>query len=123
MTTDRKLSTADLVDAARDVQDRRGLTDDRPAEPRHASLFDQGDADGYRTRWSAIQTGFVDEPRKAVEEADGLVAEVIKRLTESFAGERTHLEEAWDRNENVNTEDLRQAMQRYRSFFERLLAV
>ena len=44
---------------------------------------------GFRTRWEAVQTGFVDEPRKAVEEADALVAQVIKRLSEVFADERT----------------------------------
>ncbi len=82
-----------------------------------------GDADGYRTRWSAIQTGFVDEPRRAVEEADALVAEVVKRLAEGFAGERQKLEADWERTDTVSTEDLRQAMRRYRSFFERLLNV
>lgn len=119
MSDDRKLSTSDLVDATRQV--------DSPAVERQteerAPLFDRGDADGYRTRWSAIQTGFVDEPRHAVEEADSLVAEVVKRLAEGFAAERGRLESAWDRNETISTEDLRQAMRRYRSFFERLLTV
>jgi len=96
-----------------------------PAAPvdndRATPLFVQGDADGYRTRWSAVQTGFVDEPRRAVEEADALVDEVVKRLTETFAAERRRLEDIWERNESVSTEDLRVAMRRYRSFFERLL--
>ena len=87
------------------------------------ALFAGEETSGYRTRWDAIQTGFVDEPRKAVEEADALVAQVIKRLTEVFADERTTLEHQWDRGEQVSTEDLRQALRRYRSFFERLLAV
>ena len=117
MNDDRRLSTADLVDA-----NRRAERADNAPENR-APLFDRGDAEGYRTRWSAIQTGFVDEPRHAVEEADGLVAELVKRLTEGFAAERGRLESAWDRNETVSTEDLRQAMQRYRSFFERLLVI
>jgi hypothetical protein len=90
---------------------------------RPAPLFVQGDADGYRTRWGAIQTGFVDEPRRAVEEADALVAEVVKRLAEVFADERHRLEGVWEKNDDVSTEDLRQAMRRYRSFFERLLSV
>jgi hypothetical protein len=110
MTDDRKLSTSDLVDAA-----DRG--------ERHEPLFVAADADGYRTRWGAIQTGFVDEPRRAVEEADSLVAEVIKRLAEGFADERQRLEADWEKNDQVSTEDLRQAMRRYRSFFERLLNV
>ena len=124
MTDDRRLSTSDLVAAterAETSQEARAreFVDDNGRAP----LFAEGDADGYRTRWSAIQTGFVDEPRRAVEEADSLVAETVKRLAEIFADERTRLETAWDRNDKVSTEDLRQAMQRYRSFFERLLTV
>jgi hypothetical protein len=88
-----------------------------------APLFANEDASGYRTRWSAIQTGFVDEPRKAVEEADTLVAEVMKRLAEVFADERHQLEAQWERADQVSTEDLRLAMRRYRSFFERLVAM
>jgi hypothetical protein len=40
-----------------------------------------------------------------------------------FATERERLEKQWDRGENVNTEDLRQAFKRYRAFFDRLLTV
>ena len=121
MKDERRLSTSDLADvgeAARDDSDRRFVDDDG-----RTPLFATADADGYRTRWSAIQTGFVDEPRHAVEEADALVAEVMKRLAEVFADERGRLEGVWERNDQVSTEDLRQAMQRYRSFFERLLTV
>jgi hypothetical protein len=87
------------------------------------TLFPTGELDGLRTRWQAIQTGFVDEPRKAVQEADGLVASAMKRLAEVFAQERSRLEQQWDRGDSVSTEDLRVALQRYRAFFERLLAV
>jgi hypothetical protein len=79
--------------------------------------------DNLRTRWKEIQTDFVDEPRKAVEQADGLVASAMKRLAEVFAEERSNLEKQWDRGDNVSTEDLRVAFQRYRSFFDRLLSV
>jgi hypothetical protein len=124
MTDERRPSTRDLVEATERAEaERDDHVRDVHEEDGHAPLFVSGDADGYRTRWSGIQTGFVDEPRRAVEEADALVAEVIRRLTEEFASERTRLETAWDRNETVSTEDLRQAMRRYRSFFERLLAV
>jgi len=88
-----------------------------------AALFANEDASGYRTRWSGIQTGFVDEPRKAVEEADNLVAEVMKRLAEVFSDERRQLESQWEHADKISTEDLRLAMRRYRSFFERLLAI
>jgi hypothetical protein len=77
----------------------------------------------FRSRWDAIQTGFVDEPRRSVEQADGLVAEVMKRLAETFAEERSKLEGQWSRGDNVSTEDLRLALQRYRSFFARLLSM
>jgi hypothetical protein len=76
-----------------------------------------------RSRWETIQGGFVDEPRRAVEEADTLVAELMQRLADSFAEERKGLEGQWDRGDEVSTEDLRIALQRYRSFFDRLLSV
>ena len=91
--------------------------------PERVPLFADAELNGYRTRWGGIQTGFVDEPRKAVEQADGLVGELMQRLTDGFTSERHRLEEKWGRNEQASTEDLRQAMQRYRSFFERLLAM
>ena len=87
------------------------------------ALFPDRDAVDFRKRWTDVQTGFVDEPRRAVEQADALVADVMRRLAESFAGERASLEKQWDRGDNVTTEDLRLALQRYRSFFDRLLTV
>lgn len=74
-------------------------------------------------RWTEIQTGFVDEPQEAVRQADALVAEAIQRLAETFAREKSALEEQWSRGGEVTTEDLRQALRRYRSFFDRLLSV
>ena len=98
-----------------------------PAEVRDASdaapLFPSNELDDLRNRWSAVQTAFVDEPRKAVEQADSLVASAMKRLAEVFAEERSKLEGQWDRGDNVSTEDLRIALQRYRSFFQRLLSI
>lgn len=85
-------------------------------------LFSESDIGDLRSRWSNVQTGFVDEPRRAVQEADKLVAAVMQRLAEGFANERSNLEKQWDRGDNVSTEDLRVALQRYRSFFDRLLS-
>jgi hypothetical protein len=65
----------------------------------------------------------VDEPRQAVQQADELVAAAMKRLAEVFASEREKLEREWDKNDDVSTEDLRLALRRYRSFFDRLLSV
>jgi hypothetical protein len=92
-------------------------------EGEYARLFSEGDAKGFRARWESLQVSFVDEPRHAVEQADSLVAEAIKRLAEVFADERQKLEGQWDRGDNVSTEDLRVALQRYRAFFGRLLSV
>lgn len=86
-------------------------------------LFSGSEANGLRGKWDAIQVGFVDEPRRAVQQADNLVAGTMKRLAEIFAQERGKLESHWDKGENVSTEDLRLALQRYRSFFSRLLSV
>jgi hypothetical protein len=87
------------------------------------ALFPENESKDFHKRWTDIQTAFVDEPRRAVERADELVAEVIKRLANSFAQERSRLEGQWGRGDNVSTEDLRVALQRYRAFFDRLLKI
>jgi hypothetical protein len=87
------------------------------------ALFAESEVGDFRARWSNIQAAFVDEPRHAVEDADNLVASLMKKLAEGFANERSRLESQWDRGDNVSTEDLRLALQRYRSFFDRLLKV
>jgi hypothetical protein len=84
-------------------------------------LFSEPEMAEFRSQWSKVQTGFVDEPRHTVEDADKLVATVMQRLAEGFTNERSGLEKQWDRADNVSTEDLRVALQRYRSFFDRLL--
>ncbi len=122
------LSTADL---ARASDQKAAATDNAPARPvqpmgtdgHPAALLAAGDLDKFRSEWNNIQIGFVDEPRKSVEQADTLVAEVMKRLAETFAQERANLEDQWNSGNNVSTEDLRQALRRYRSFFDRLLSV
>jgi hypothetical protein len=100
-----------------------GPTDTSTAEgePRDA-LLPSADGEDYQTRWRQIQERFVDEPRTAVQDADGLVAELMRRMAATFAEEREALETEWERGDEVSTEDLRRAMQHYRSFFNRLLA-
>jgi hypothetical protein len=95
----------------------------RAREEERVALFVANESNALRARWDSIQVGFVDEPRKAVQEADALVSATIKRLAEIFADERQKLEQQWDRSENISTEDFRVALQRYRSFFARLLAI
>ncbi len=96
-------------------------------QPRQAGgspqpIFPENEAADLRRAWEGIQAGFVDEPRRAVEDADHLVAATMKRLAETFAEERSRLEGQWDRGDDVSTEELRVALQRYRAFFGRLLA-
>jgi hypothetical protein len=86
------------------------------------ALLPHDEGAGYQFRWQELQTGFVDEPRRTVEQADELVAQVMQRLADSFASERERLEGQWGRGEDVSTEDLRVALQRYRAFFRRLLS-
>ena len=76
----------------------------------------------FQQRWEEIQTRFVDEPRGAVEDADSLVANLMQQLAQGFAKERERLEAQWGRGEDISTEDLRVALQRYRTFFQRLLS-
>jgi len=88
-----------------------------------ALLFSAENGEKLRDQWDSAQTTFVDDPRAAVERADHLVVETIQILSTSFTQERSRLEEQWARGENVSTEDLRVALQRYRSFFDRLLSI
>jgi hypothetical protein len=122
--SDRNLTTADLI-AGTDDADRPATRDEgghaeqpEPLEP----LLQQDDADRYRERWHELQASFVDDPQRVVEQADELVADLMRRLAQTFADERRGLEEQWSRGDDVSTEDLRVALTRYRSFFERLLA-
>jgi hypothetical protein len=136
---DEELTTADLAQGARaaaaeekgprPVESEQVSTKSGEAvsntglEQRTAPLFPSDELENLRAEWNSIQTGFVDEPRRAVEEADRLVASAMKRLAEVFAEERANLERQWDQGENVSTEDLRVALQRYRLFFHRLLSI
>jgi hypothetical protein len=129
---DQELTTADLAQGKRPANTHEmrpqpvtmsGGRGQESTSSASTPLFPSNELENLRSRWKEIQTGFVDEPRKAVEQADGLVASAMKRLAEVFAQERSGLEQQWDRGDNVSTEDLRVALQRYRSFFDRLLAV
>ena len=114
---DRAKSTREL---AKDLERMPAGKSDQSAT---TALFPENESRDFHKRWTDIQTAFVDEPRHAVEQADELVAEVIKRLADSFAQERSRLEGQWGRGDNVSTEDLRVTLQRYRAFFDRLLKI
>jgi hypothetical protein len=119
ITQEQNITTADLLD-------RAGKPDGAPmnaAARDHDALFPATESDDLRRRWNDIQAGFVDEPRSSVEKADQLVASVIQKLAQVFADERSKLESNWSKGGEASTEDLRQALRRYRSFFDRLLSV
>ncbi len=131
-TGQSRLSTSDIAktgerDDSNTQHEVKVLKEKQTATPEsqetHAQLFSSEETKGFRSRWETIQVGFVDEPRRAVQEADGLVATTVKRLAEVFNEERKNLENQWSRGDQVSTEDLRLALQRYRSFFSRLLAI
>lgn len=115
--TSEERTTADEP-LARDSESQGGATGEADRRP----LLDQPETESFTTRWREIQVDFVDRPRESVEQADALVAELMQRLAASFADERGRLEQQWDGGDDVSTEDLRVALTRYRSFFDRLLS-
>ena len=80
-------------------------------------LFSSEMCQDLRSRWAAPQVGFVDEPRHAVEEADHLVTETIEGSAKGFSSQQEKLEQQWNCEQDVSTEELRLAFRRYRSFF------
>jgi hypothetical protein len=115
--TDPDLASITAAPAAQAAADAG--TADTATKAGHLLAAD--DAEAFRARWTDVQHGFVDAPRQAVEQADGLVAELMQHLAKTFADERGRLEGQWDQGDDVSTEDLRTAFQRYRLFFDRLL--
>jgi len=118
---------SDRDDSDRDDSDRDDTAAspaaDHAADPgRRARLLDDGELQGITARWKDIQAEFVEEPKVAVQQADALVAELMQRLAAMFATERAGLENRWAGGNEVSTEDLRQGLRLYHSFFERLLA-
>jgi len=107
-----------LGSGANDTRMEQTRSVDTESEP----LFANDQSERFTSRWQEIQTSFVDQPRDAVAEADSLVADLMQRLAASFSQERERLEAQWDRGDDVSTEDLRVALTRYRSFFDRLLS-
>ena len=122
----------DVIDVTEDQ-----IQDERPAEERVPEretptevindglepLFEDSEAKSFRTQWLNIQSKFVDNPRDSVKQADELVSSVLKSVTMGFSDRRVSLEKQWNSGENISTEDLRVALKRSRSFFDRLLTL
>jgi hypothetical protein len=133
---ERSLTTADLAAAAeiptaqlevgRDLKESVIANKTSNAEKEGeqlAPLFLPDVAKDFRSRWDAVQSSFVDDPRQAVRQGDELVAQVMKSLAETFSSERAKLEGQVNQTDQASTEDLRVALRRYRSFFKRLLSL
>ena len=119
--------TAERVPQSAEPIAHEPVPDAGPTDTTHdsngESLFHGIDLSGLRSRWDEVQAAFVDDPRDCVQKADGLVSEVVDQLTTGFAQARKQLEDQWSRGQEASTEDLRQALKRYREFFQRLLSV
>jgi len=134
-TRQEVLSTADLAAAAQEpIRQREAASapenaprEDQPHDSSDqaqlAPLFPPNVSDEFRARWDAVQISFVDDPMRAVREADELVARVMKSLAETFSEERAKLEGQVDQSSRASTENLRIALRNYRSFFQRLLSL
>jgi hypothetical protein len=133
---EKTLTTADFAAAADKPEAQRQApqpVEDQPAEKRPqamgerdeqlAALFPADVAGNFRSRWDAVQIGFVDDPKQAVRQADELVAQVMKSLAETFSGERARFEQQMGQADSASTETMRVALRRYRSFFQRLLSL
>jgi len=132
MVVDREEPVRD--EDERGVRSRPDIVDAKVVEPAPASsaetssgapvaLFPGSEAEKLRSEWQSVQTAFVDEPRRAVERADELVGRVTQRLADVFGSTRAELEKRWGQGGDASTEDLRLLLQRYRSFFDRLLSI
>ncbi len=134
----RPLRTSDLASAGSRPVQTEVAEDTSPSGedgPLQASVSNAADGKGleplftpdraadFRARWTAVQSGFVDDPRSAVQQGDELVAHVMKSLAETFADERDDLERQLSETSEASTENLRVTLRRYRSFFERLLTL
>lgn len=124
--TDRADSQYDEVPATADQYDTEAVR--QPETPVDDSdtnepLFTGDEVDRFRVEWRELQSDFVDHPRDAVQHADELVAQVMQSLATTFADHKRTLEGQWSAGEQVETEELRVALRRYRAFFDQLLTV
>lgn len=118
--TDAGRTTAETA-ATGDGRVAAGVADEDGESGARERLVPAERADDYGSRWDALKGDFVDEPRRAVRQADELVGELLDELQRLFADQRRNLEQGFD-HDQASTEDLRLALRRYRSFFDRLLS-
>ena len=130
----QKENEVELRETSEEQMRREQIAEDRPVENENRTpterineelepLFEDDESKKFHTQWLNIQSKFVDNPRESVREADELVAGVLKSVTMGFHNRRSSLEKQWNSGGNISTEDLRVALKRYRSFFDRLLTL
>ena len=126
-TPEEEVENERRVEAEERIPENKVRADNYPVdiqEEELAPLFEGDEAKKFRSRWLAIQSKFVDDPSDSVKQADDLVSDVIKSVTMNFSNRRIALENQWNGGEEkASTEDLRMAIKRYRSFFDRLLTL
>jgi hypothetical protein len=111
------------VDEPVDEQPAAVAEETKTTEPQRTQLFAAEESERFRDNWRTVQGDFVDDPRRAVQQADELVAEVMQTLASTFADHKRTLEEQWSRGGDAQTEDLRLALMQYRTFFQQLLSI
>jgi hypothetical protein len=82
-------------------------------------LLKPADRDDLDHRWTAIETGFVEDPARHIEMADDLLGDLIGRLQAALEHDRDRLSGAW-KGSDVTTEQLRELLLRYRASYQRL---
>ncbi|MFK0279640.1 hypothetical protein ACIQVL_04080 [Streptomyces sp. NPDC090499] len=109
-----------------DGTDGADYTDGTDAHRDGEQLMPREECGQLERRLQHAVTGFVDEPRTAVEEADRAVEEISARLTDAVERRRRTLRGSWqsadaDRPGSADTEQLRLALRDYRELADRLL--
>jgi hypothetical protein len=120
--TEQKVPEQRSEQVPEQTEQETARTTDAGSDEERERLVPQDHAESYGARWDAVKGTFVDEPREAVAQADALVGEVLDELEKLFREQRRNIEQGLDSDE-TSTEDLRLALRRYRSFFDRLLSV
>lgn len=101
--------------------DRSGRSEERSTPGSDRLLHDDERGD-LRERWDALQGRFVDDPSEATRLADDLLRDTRDRVQKRWQERHRELTDRWKDRDDLDTEDLRTTLRRYRDDFERLLS-